>query len=104
LKVKPYLSDQPVGVFATRAPTRPNPMGMPVVGLLRREGNVLYVGDVDAVDCTPPLDIKPYVPTFDSRSAERMGWLEGVVHGAREARDDGRLSFQLCVGAHSRPQ
>ena len=97
LKVKPYLSDQLVGVFATRAPPRPNPIGISVVRLLRREGNVLHVSDVDIVDGTPLLDIKPYVPTFDSRSAERIGWLEGVVHRAREARDDGRFSHQPAL-------
>ncbi|MDP2845307.1 MAG: SAM-dependent methyltransferase, partial [Candidatus Methanoperedens sp.] len=64
LKVKPYLDDQLHGIFATRAPARPNPIGMSIVRLVRVEGKKLYIRDVDIVDGTPLLDIKPY-PVFD---------------------------------------
>ncbi|RKZ21781.1 tRNA (N6-threonylcarbamoyladenosine(37)-N6)-methyltransferase TrmO [bacterium] len=92
LKVKPYLDDQPHGVFATRSPARPNPIGLSVVRLKRIEGNILYVEDVDVVDGTPLLDIKPYVPEFDLKNAESTGWLEGKIRRLHEARDDGRFS------------
>jgi tRNA-Thr(GGU) m(6)t(6)A37 methyltransferase TsaA len=75
LIVTPYLDDQSHGVFATRAPARPNPIGMSAVRLLRIEGSTLHVADVDILDGTPLLDIKPYVPQFDHLLSERTGWL-----------------------------
>jgi len=92
LKVKPYMSDEPKGIFATRAPPRPNPIGISVVRLLRIEGTTLHVQDVDIVDETPLLDIKPYVPAFDVRNVERIGWLESAVQRLRETKDNGRFS------------
>ena len=92
LKVKPYMNNQPQGIFATRAPPRPNPIGITIVRLLRREGNTLHIQDVDIVDGTPLLDIKPYVPAFDIRNVERIGWLENVVQRVRETKDNGRFS------------
>jgi tRNA-Thr(GGU) m(6)t(6)A37 methyltransferase TsaA len=74
--VTPYLDDQPHGVFATRAPARPNPIGMSAVRLLRIEGCLLHVADVDILDGTPVLDIQPYVPRFDHLPVERTGWLQ----------------------------
>ncbi len=68
LKVKPYLDDEVHGVFAMRGPSRPNPIGISAVRLLRVEGTTLHIQDVDIVDGTPLLDIKPYVP--DERSRE----------------------------------
>src|SRR5262245_48057306 len=65
LRVKPFLDDTEHGVFATRAPVRPNRIGLSVVRLLRVEGNVLHIGNVDMVSGTPVIDIKPYVPAFD---------------------------------------
>jgi tRNA-Thr(GGU) m(6)t(6)A37 methyltransferase TsaA len=73
LRVKPFLDDTPRGVFSTRAPKRPNAIGLSVVRLVKIEGATLHVEDVDIVDSTPLLDIKPYVPEFDSREAERTG-------------------------------
>ncbi|HNS23112.1 MAG TPA: tRNA (N6-threonylcarbamoyladenosine(37)-N6)-methyltransferase TrmO [Sedimentisphaerales bacterium] len=73
LIVTPYLDDQPHGVFATRAPARPNAIGMSAVRLLRIDGCILHVADVDILDGTPLLDIKPYVPQFDHLPAERTG-------------------------------
>jgi tRNA (Thr-GGU) A37 N-methylase len=63
--VKPFLDKGMRGVFATRAPRRPNPIGLSVVKLLWVEGCALHIEEVDVVDGTPPLDIKPYVPKFD---------------------------------------
>ena len=76
LLVTPFLDDQQRGVFATRAPTRPNPIGISSVRLLRVDGNVLTVADVDIVDGTPLLDIKPYAPAFDCYRVKRSGWLD----------------------------
>jgi tRNA-Thr(GGU) m(6)t(6)A37 methyltransferase TsaA len=74
LRVTPFLDVQPRGVFATRHPCRPNPLGLSVVRLLARQGNVLEVEGVDVLDGTPLLDIKPYVPDFDVRLNTRTGW------------------------------
>ncbi len=78
LKVVPYLDDEPRGVFATRAPTRPNPIGMSVVRLLRREGCLLHVADIDILDGTPLLDIKPHIARFGVDGPVRSGWQESV--------------------------
>ena len=77
LIVKPLFYEGRRGVFATRHPDRPNPIGLSVVELLKRRGNVLEVRGLDAIDGTPVLDIKPYV-SFDSVENSRGGWLDGV--------------------------
>jgi len=92
LKVKPYMDNGLRGVFATRAPSRPNPIGISVVRLVRIEGNILHVRDVDVVDGTPLLDIKPYVPEFDVREVNKTGWLEKEVHKLSTSKDDGRFT------------
>lgn len=74
LEVTPYLDTQPRGIFATRSPCRPNPLGISCVRVLGIERNVIRVADVDMLDGTPLLDIKPYVPAFDAFAAERIGW------------------------------
>ena len=79
LVCKPYLEDRDHGVFATRAPKRPNPIGLSVVRLERREGPVLYIAEVDILDETPLLDIKPYIPDVDHRENVHVGWLEGLL-------------------------
>lgn len=79
------------GVFATRAPTRPNRIGLSVVRLLGRRGNVLDIGNVDMVDGTPIVDIKPYVPAFDSRQQCRIGWFDGKLARAPSLRADDRM-------------
>ena len=76
LKVKPFLDDEYRGLFATRAPARPNAIGLSVVRLTKIDEAKLHIEDVDIVDTTPLLDIKPYVPEFDVRSVARVGWLE----------------------------
>ncbi|MGD8451370.1 MAG: tRNA (N6-threonylcarbamoyladenosine(37)-N6)-methyltransferase TrmO [Phycisphaerae bacterium] len=78
LTVTPFLEDVPHGVFATRAPCRPNALGLSVVRLVRREGCTLHLEDVDILDGTPLLDIKPYVGRFDTRTNVRCGWLDHV--------------------------
>ena len=76
LQVKPFLDDQPRGLFATRYPCRPNPLGLSVVGLITRESNLLQVKGVDMLDGTPLVDIKPYMPEFDVYLDVRVGWYE----------------------------
>ena len=76
LIVKPFLDDQLHGLFATRYPDRPNPIGMSVVKLLKRQNNILEIKGVDMLDDTPLLDIKPYVPEFDIRTGTRNGWYD----------------------------
>jgi len=78
LRVKSYLQDVERGVFATRAPVRPNHIGLSLIRLVRREDCVLHVEDVDMLDGSPLLDIKPYVPRFDVRADARAGWQEDV--------------------------
>ena len=76
LLVKPFLDDREHGIFATRYPYRPNPIGFSVFRLLSREGNILTVEGMDVLNDTPLLDIKPYVPDFDMRADVRAGWYE----------------------------
>lgn len=76
LRVKPFLDDRERGLFATRYPHRPNPIGLSVVRLLLRQENNLTVEGVDMLDDTPLLDIKPYVPDFDMRTDVHAGWYE----------------------------
>ena len=78
LRYKPILQDVEHGIFATRAPCRPNPIGLSVVELVRREANVLHIRGVDILDGTPILDIKPYSAKFDHIEARRSGWLDDV--------------------------
>ena len=78
LLVTPYLDTTERGLFATRAPCRPNPIGMSSVHLQRVENGRIYITEVDILDGTPLLDIKPYVPRFDSFNVERSGWLDQV--------------------------
>ena len=92
LTVIPFLDDQPRGLFATRAPTRPNPIGLSVLRLHEINGNILEVGGVDMLDRTPLIDIKPYVPEFDQPVGEiRTGWLEKKALAATTTRSDGRF-------------
>jgi tRNA-Thr(GGU) m(6)t(6)A37 methyltransferase TsaA len=74
LQVKPFLDDQLRGLFATRHPCRPNPIGLSVVRLLAYRENILDIEGVDMLDGTPLLDIKPYVPDFDVRTDVKTGW------------------------------
>jgi tRNA-Thr(GGU) m(6)t(6)A37 methyltransferase TsaA len=76
LQVKPFLDNQEHGIFATRYPYRPNPIGISIVKLLSRSENSLTVEGIDTLDGTPLLDIKPYVPDFDLRTEVNAGWYE----------------------------
>ena len=91
LEVTPFLDEEPRGLFATRAPNRPNPIGISVVRLIEIKGSKLLIEDVDMVDGTPLLDIKPYVPAFDVRENVRTGWLEGKGGLVCKTRADGRF-------------
>lgn len=92
LLVKPFLEDVEHGVFATRAPCRPSPIGFSVVRLTSREGNLLHVEDTDILDGTPLLDIKPYISRFDYRKNVQCGWQERVDEA--EARKRGQRQYK----------
>jgi tRNA-Thr(GGU) m(6)t(6)A37 methyltransferase TsaA len=92
LHVKPYLENQYRGIFATRAPVRPNSIGLSVVRLEKVEGNMLHIKDLDIIDGTPLLDIKPYVPEFDRQEKIKIGWLERYIENFPDTRDEGRFS------------
>ncbi len=91
LEVTPFLDSTSRGVFATRAPSRPNPIGLSVVRLVRVDGPTLHVEELDILDGTPLLDIKPYVPAVDARQKGGIGWMEGKSDRFASATDDGRF-------------
>ena len=91
LLTTPFLDDRKRGVFATRAPKRPNPIGMSLVKLLRIEKNILHVENVDMLDETPLLDIKPYIPDFDVHKTERIGWAENRTDNLDRTKSDKRF-------------
>ncbi|MGD9610043.1 MAG: tRNA (N6-threonylcarbamoyladenosine(37)-N6)-methyltransferase TrmO [Desulfovibrionaceae bacterium] len=92
LSVTPYLDDTPRGLFATRAPRRPNPIGLSVVAVVAVSRNVLTVRGIDVLDGTPLLDIKPYAPAFDAPDGPvRSGWLETSGRDVGATRADTRF-------------
>lgn len=91
LKCVPFLDDKERGIFSIRGPARPNPIGFSIVKLNKVENNTLHIEDVDVVDGTPLLDIKPYVPEYDQRDECRIGWLEKNVQDLADKKDDGRF-------------
>jgi len=91
LTVTPFLDSTHRGVFATRAPCRPNPIGLSIVRLIEVKGTTLVIEDVDILDGTPLLDLKPYVPEFDSYPDSSSGWLEHIVQDAEAVRSDSRF-------------
>jgi len=91
LRVTPYLDTVRRGVFATRSPKRPNPIGLSIVRLVRIEGAVIHIEEVDLLDGTPVLDIKPYVPPFDDRADARYGWFEQRAQNVHSVRADARF-------------
>jgi tRNA-Thr(GGU) m(6)t(6)A37 methyltransferase TsaA len=92
LIVTPFMDSLPRGVFSTRAPKRPNPIGISVVVLLRIDETVLHIENVDVLDGTPLLDVKPYVPEFDQYLADRIGWLQQATSSVQEKRSDRRFA------------
>ncbi|MBE0425977.1 MAG: tRNA (N6-threonylcarbamoyladenosine(37)-N6)-methyltransferase TrmO [Nitrospirae bacterium] len=91
LKVKPFMDDTLRGVFATRSPRRPNPIGLSVVRVVKIEKNILYIEDVDIIDGTPLLDIKPYVTDFDVHEVESTGWLSQKIEKLKQTKSDERF-------------
>lgn len=91
LQVTPFMDSQSRGLFATRAPKRPNPIGLSVVQLEKVEGGVLHIQNVDILDATPLLDIKPYVPAFDTPVKARTGWLEKANKNLLNQKSDDRF-------------
>ena len=87
----PFLDTEPRGIFATRAPVRPNPIGLSVVELVEIRENVLIVRNVDILDGTPLLDIKPYFPDFDHHKTRKNGWIEAQRGHVKNRRSDGRF-------------
>lgn len=75
LLVKPEFGDEIRGVFSTRSPRRPNPIGLTVVELIRIEGSTIHIRGVDMIDATPLIDIKPYIPESDCIPQAKIGWL-----------------------------
>ncbi len=92
LEVIPYMDNKLRGVFATRAPSHPNPIGISVVHLIKIKDNILHIENIDIVDGTPLLDIKPYVPEFDIIEIQKKGWLLKNVKKLPVSKDDGRFS------------
>jgi tRNA (adenine37-N6)-methyltransferase len=88
LIVIPFLDDEPHGIFATRAPRRPNPIGLSIVRLIKVEDVTLHIQDIDIADGSPLIDIKPYVPAFDERADVRIGWFTKNIARMREVRSD----------------
>nr|QNO54241.1 S-adenosyl-L-methionine-binding protein [Methanosarcinales archaeon ANME-1 ERB7] len=79
LLVRTPWDAKPHGLFTTRSPRRPNPIGSSVVELIERRGHILRIKGIDAIDGSPLIDIKPYVPEFNEKGAVKIGWLEGKV-------------------------
>jgi tRNA (adenine37-N6)-methyltransferase len=91
LQIVPFLDDKPRGLFATRAPKRPNPIGFSVVKLKEVKGNILKIENVDVLDRTPLLDIKPFVPDFDVYNNVQTGWLEKASKNVNDKKSDERF-------------
>ena len=91
LMVTPFLDKTQRGVFATRAPRRPNPIGLSIVRLISRGKRILEIEDIDVLDQTPLLDIKPYVPGFDTKKVTSTGWLEKSQDKAKDLKSDDRF-------------
>jgi tRNA-Thr(GGU) m(6)t(6)A37 methyltransferase TsaA len=91
LIVTPFMDSRPRGIFATRAPKRPNPIGLSIVKLNGVEGSTLHIENVDILDRTPLLDIKPYIPDVDRQEGERVGWLKNAPERFCDKKSDDRF-------------
>ena len=92
LIVKPFLENSEHGIFSIRAPSRPNCIGFSIVRLIKIEKNIINIKDVDILNDTPLLDIKPYVPGFDQRENVKVGWLDKNLGKLSSVEDDGRFA------------
>lgn len=91
LQVKPFMDDKIHGVFSIRAPKRPNSIGFSVVKLNKMVDNILHIENIDVIDGTPLLDIKPFIPEVDAPKAEKLGWLEGKSDKMGHKQSDKRF-------------
>ncbi|MFO8083905.1 MAG: tRNA (N6-threonylcarbamoyladenosine(37)-N6)-methyltransferase TrmO [Desulfobacterales bacterium] len=91
LRVVPFLDNEQRGIFATRAPRRPNTIGLSIVRLKKVRGNILEIENVDVLDQTPLLDIKPFVPDFDVYKNVKTGWLAKASKSADQKKSDKRF-------------
>ena len=91
LTVTPFMDNTPRGVFSTRSPLRPNHIGLSIVRLLCIEGNTLSIQNIDILDNTPLIDIKPYIHAFDGVEKSRSGWMKGSAAEVSDKRSDGRF-------------
>ena len=91
LTVTPFLDTATHGVFATRAPSRPNPIGLSLIKLDHISGNKIYIEQLDILDKTPLLDLKPYIPAFEDGGNIRTGWLEKNSKKVHNAKSDRRF-------------
>jgi tRNA-Thr(GGU) m(6)t(6)A37 methyltransferase TsaA len=87
----PFMDNVARGIFAIRSPARPNPIGLSVLEIESIEGNLINVKNIDVLNNTPVIDIKPYVPQFDSVFDAKIGWMESKISSAKDKRDDGRF-------------
>ena len=85
------MDDKEHGIFSIRAPSRPNSIGISIVRLSKIENNTVHIKDVDIIDGTPLLDIKPYVAEFDIREVTNNGWLKHNVYKLGDTKDDERF-------------
>ena len=92
LQVKPFMDDTERGVFATRSPVRPNPIGLTVVKFIKRVDNLITIEDIDMLDQTPLIDIKPFLPTIDDAQKVQLGWLTGKINDFKTRKSDIRFA------------
>lgn len=92
LEVIPFLDDKPHGIFATRSPVRPNPIGFSIIEIEKVEGSKIYANNLDMLNKTPVLDIKPYVPDFDLPKKDvKAGWFENAAGKVKTKKSDDRF-------------
>jgi tRNA-Thr(GGU) m(6)t(6)A37 methyltransferase TsaA len=103
LTVVPFLDDRPHGIFATRSPRRPNPIGISIVRLTAISGSTLHIEDIDVVDGTPLLDLKPFVPAIDNRQTDRTGWFAERLDRLATVRSDYRFTRDNTGGGCGDP-
>ncbi len=91
LMVTPFMDDKKRGLFSTRAPKRPNPIGLSIVQLIKREENKIFIKGIDVLNGTPLIDIKPYVPGFDAKEVTKLGWLDKNYKKSESLKSDDRF-------------